>query len=631
MSSRRPSHSGKSAADSFVTASRDGSANGISTRLGQRQKRTHSERSSSPSSLTSCSSDDEAAIPSVTPQRRASQRLYKHALQPQSSPQAGTSDSGTLVWIRVNSSGELASSEGDPFEESFWWPACIVEGRVTIGPLTATLYGEVSPTAPKRIRLDAPAPSHVLPFKKAGRDVMRFSTTTFRYSGAGSRPTSPTKRPRTALDEAWRVAVNLAHEADANLNDGLPSNLSAYKARAVRTPESKVKKPRPTTERTLTDDSRDASERWSPPPCDPLLEVPGELVFSLERKGRQEYWAARVEEYLPPKKPSVPAKYRVRFKDDTCRNVSRDMFFTSDEPEFYTCRLGRYMSDDEDAEVDSDDEQSLWESVSNEPVMPPPDPEDFCELPIREQFAYVKPIIKAILNETYTPARERHRAFMQGGASRRRLQKTATGKGDLSTCEVAQLGRTLQHWVLGPAHLHTNDFLLDDNISESGLSTLTDIQVEQLLYPTSPSVPSSSFLSPPSSFVSLSTDADASQTVPSDLRRQIGSPTYEALSENDKLQYCLLVLFHEAILQLLLWRSGERQSLDLLPDSDEARLRLVGLAKSEERAWVEEIFRLRGMKAKEDRRAVPIIAATPATDTPTNGRRLRARNTPSVR
>jgi hypothetical protein len=110
------------------------------------------------------------------------------------------------------------------------------------------------------------------------------------------------------------------------------------------------------------------------------------------------------------------------------------------------------------------------------------------------------------LNETYLPARERHRAFMQGGLSRLRLQKAATGKGDLTLRDVSRLGRVLQNWVLGPMHLRNVSppssppgYLA----SESGLvspmqrlnlvpslkvhmkSTQTDIQVEHLLLPDS--------------------------------------------------------------------------------------------------------------------------------------------------
>jgi len=117
--------------------------------------------------------------------------------------------------------------------------------------------------------------------------------------------------------------------------------------------------------------------------------------------------------------------------------------------------LGRYASDDEESEADTDDEYVPYEMEADEPaiLMPPPDPEEFCELPIRDQFAYVKPVIKATLNETYLPAKERHRAFMQGGPSRLRLRKAATGKGNLTVRDVSRLGRVLQSWVLGPMNI----------------------------------------------------------------------------------------------------------------------------------------------------------------------------------
>ncbi len=120
-----------------------------------------------------------------------------------------------------------------------------------------------------------------------------------------------------------------------------------------------------------------------------------------------------------------------------------------------SCQLGRYVGDDGELEADTDDEDVPYEAGANESaiLMPLPDPGDFCGLPVRDQFAYIKPVIKAILNETYLPARERHQAFMQGGPSRLRLRKAATGKGDLTARDVSRLGRVLQNWVLGPMHL----------------------------------------------------------------------------------------------------------------------------------------------------------------------------------
>jgi len=115
---------------------------------------------------------------------------------------------------------------------------------LTAGPLTASLYGEISPAAARSVQIESPSSSQVLSFKRPGQDITRFNSVTFRCLETGSpRQGSPSKRPKTALDDAWRTAVNLAHEADASLNDGLPSNLSSYKVGTVRTHESKVEMP----------------------------------------------------------------------------------------------------------------------------------------------------------------------------------------------------------------------------------------------------------------------------------------------------------------------------------------------------------------------------------------------------
>ncbi|KAI0288218.1 hypothetical protein BC826DRAFT_1039916 [Russula brevipes] len=565
-------------------------------------------------SASSLSTVDDNVSPLASSLYRGSRPHRRPPLIPDSPGRKGA-DPSPLVWVRVTRSGELAltGSGSGSSDGSYWWPACVTEGRLSAGPLTVSPYGEISPAAPRSLRLEAPSPSHVLPFKWPGQDSIRFSSVTFKCLGT-SPQREALKRPKTALDEAWRSAVNLAHEADATLNDGLPSNLSSYRLENLRTHENKAK--RSTNEaKASTRRPQKSSERWSPPPSDPLLEIPGELVYSLERKGRSEYWAARVEQYLPPKARSKSPMYRVRFKDDTCRAVSRDMFYTSDEREFYTCKLGCYASSDEESEVDSDDDFALCETDADEHAIsiPPPNPEEFRELSIRDQFVYVKPVIKAILNEAYSPARERHRAFMQGGPSR-----------DLTTHEVSRLGRVLQRWVLGPMHVQNVSLHPSppgDLESETGLSIWTDIQVERMLLPNSPPPKNGTSLSPEPFLASIPTEI-----IPPESLRQIGSPSYEALSESDKLQYCLLVLFHEATLQLLLWRSGERRSPDLLSQEDEERLRLIGLAKSEERVWVEEISRMRSMMMrKSDPPSLPRRAAVSS-----RGRTLRPRNLPHI-
>src|SRR5712671_1305004 len=90
-------------------------------------------------------------------------------------------------------------------------------------------------------------------------------------------------------------------------------------------------------------------------------------------------------------------------------------------------------------------------------------------------------------------------------------------------------------------------------------------------------------------------------------------------------QYYLLVLFHEATLQLLLWRSGERRSLDLLSPDEEERLHSIGLAKSEERAWVQEISRMRAVKATRSDRIYPPQQHDAVNKMSSSGRILRTR------
>jgi hypothetical protein len=126
------------------------------------------------------------------------------------------------------------------------------------GPLTVSLYGDISPAAPKTIRLDAPSPSHILPFKLPGQDIPRFSSFTFRcLLDSGIQQQSLSKRPKTVLDEAWHSAVDLAHEADASLNDGLPSNLSSYRVDTIRIHKEKVG--------TSTSDDSDAKPSTNSP------------------------------------------------------------------------------------------------------------------------------------------------------------------------------------------------------------------------------------------------------------------------------------------------------------------------------------------------------------------------------
>ena len=58
-------------------------------------------------------------------------------------------------------------------------------------------------------------------------------------------------------------------------------------------------------------------------------------------------------------------------------------------------------------------------------------------------------------------------------------------------------------------------------------------------------------------------------------------------------QYCNNVLLQEAILQMLLWRTGQRTCLGLLPTEEEHRLHTAAIHESEKSNWVHDVIRRR--------------------------------------
>lgn len=59
------------------------------------------------------------------------------------------------------------------------------------------------------------------------------------------------------------------------------------------------------------------------------------------------------------------------------------------------------------------------------------------------------------------------------------------------------------------------------------------------------------------------------------------------------IQYCMSVLLYEAVLQLILWRSGARQSYELLSPDEEEVLHALAINKSLKSYWVHDIINLR--------------------------------------
>ena len=78
----------------------------------------------------------------------------------------------------------------------------------------------------------------------------------------------------------------------------------------------------------------------------------------------------------------------------------------------------------------------------------------------------------------------------------------------------------------------------------------------------------------------------------------------------------MAVLLREAVLQLLLWRSGARSSYDLLSTEEEVRLHEIAEAKSREAYWVHDII---NMKRAMERDHSPAKSSIEHGGTP-NGR-----------
>jgi len=197
---------------------------------------------------------------------------------------------------------------------------------------------------------------------------------------------------------------------------------------------------------------------WSPPPADPTLQLPGELVLAQAPRTRgNKYWPAQLISYVSPTKPGGKQRYRAKFLDDQEYDLTRDKFWTSEEKGFITCDMGEFESAVQDVEApDSENELDGVENKERSPspqlADPPPAAEDFENLPIRAQLAYVGPVLKAILQGKYAPASKKHEAFMRGGAARSSLMKRAAMRGGLDPNEVKQLQRLISRWALGEGY-----------------------------------------------------------------------------------------------------------------------------------------------------------------------------------
>lgn len=282
----------------------------------------------------------------------------------------------------------------------------------------------------------------------------------------------------------------------------------------------------------------------------------------------------------------------------------------------------------------------------NPPILPGP---DFCDLPLPHQLPYVTPILKVILNEQATWALRRHKMYMKGGATRQNLKDEGGLRGAMDAKNADDFLPLVEKWCLGvrgpyfvgdpaeetrtkdPGSMHvggeesgTSELAttgstagaaplepareaevspdskvqgLSSQPKESGTEDpLFSEQAENPPESEPPVTEPNSPLPPPPA--QLPVMAQQGDPVPRTKRqRQRGCPDYENLSPLDKVQYCLDVLVPEALNQILLWRKGERRSVEVMWDNveEEERLHERGEELLRETDWVMDIVRLRNM------------------------------------
>ncbi|KAI9065429.1 hypothetical protein FKP32DRAFT_1590609 [Trametes sanguinea] len=622
-------------------------------------------------------------------------------------------DFGDLVWVSIDMRGKLANTDDAGDEDTLWWPAKVDLPKPC---MRVSLFGEPPGyTAPADTQLDIPSPSasNVRSLHHNGR--LRFSEADYRSSPRQSVQSLPRKRRKLDLDAAWREARDMALAEDAARNAGAGSKEAvAGSSKFGVTTSSRRRKanPFPSMDSSKTKEKRkgktigkrnkgkgkegdlssDFSEdldlsdfqptsqrAWRAPSANPLLEIPGELVLARDSK-RQDHWPAKILEYIKPQHARQRPKYRVLFFDGTVLAIDQDMFWTTTDDEFATCRLGESKDNyGLDSDIDAPDEDDKAEDFNRPfasedeaelrapsplPSLPPPAPEVFeYDLSIAEQFEYVKPVLAAVLEGRYGPAMERHEGFMRGAGARRKILDSVPLRGSLSAKEKEEVAYLVRSWArrrerrreMGLSTEYPRDKLYPSDSSAPGEATgHDDDDADSVLTPASDTSggdtePLALFEAepPPSSFAATEADTDddihlrdppsdapvhednhspqvqesptvlpdamATKSVDSGDDHMATEPmagargndvadetlrtaprlSYDDLDAVEKITYCNNVLLQEAILQLLLWRTGQRKTLGLLSPEEEQRLHDVALEEGEKTNWVHDILRMR--------------------------------------
>jgi hypothetical protein len=271
-------------------------------------------------------------------------------------------------------------------------------------------------------------------------------------------------------------------------------------------------------------------------------------------------------------------------------------------------------------------------------TLPPPDP--FHGAPMGVQFAYLTPVLSALVSGTY-PAPGLHAEFFGGDAARRALARRKHLRGELFEHEKRTLERAVYAWLFGSARGPRGAArrALDDGETEVGAVSLTasvsdsgfaqsvvDSIASDVVMASEAGQDGASTSAMSTGLPELAADpaadpADADTGLPT-------GPEYASLSTLDKIfvrarrpppgrfsrsaQYCDTVLIPEATFQLLLWHKHGRAQPAVQGAVEEARLRARGLELSEQTDWVAELMRRRKRAVRALAHAARGVATRPA-------------------
>ncbi|KAF7311247.1 hypothetical protein MKEN_01026300 [Mycena kentingensis (nom. inval.)] len=381
-------------------------------------------------------------------------------------------DVNSCVFLLLNIDGKVEGEESQGGEK-IWWPA----RRVPEAPQLFRIYGNLG-TAKRGMTVSfaSNAADRVVDLVNH-KEELRFLRPEYATSPGSPSPRKRQRLDKTALEKEWEAAVGEA--VKQIMVEDLPSTAfitsvanSRWKAvsSAPKSAPVPARKSRALTRTISMDDDLsslsdpDDSDEWTPPEPDSDLKIPGELILGKDANRATQYWAARILAYVPPRNKNQKPKYRVIWMDATEAEIERGWFYTLTQKEFGTCQLGKMESfqKEEVSDTDEDPDDALFEQLlreqSPQPLTRPP--EDFSELPIREQFVCAKPVLMAILRGEYAPAMPLHDMFLAGGKKRETVGKSAGENGMMDPVDIQKLRRFLVEWVLRGL---TKDRIVDED------------------------------------------------------------------------------------------------------------------------------------------------------------------------